>query len=448
MLIGVQTEKRARSIGLNRDSAAAIVHYVLIYIMVALGDSFLYDRILIYLCPAIAAVSLVLLLFNKKSNYLFPLSILPFSALVVLCVRLKTNAVGVSELLVWFSMVCVTLLAVGFNISKFLERLIKLTAALSFFSVLIFFCSQLVPGIWSHFTPFSFLLTFGDDYWLDAMTKLSTSYFQAHGLLLYVDRGFDSARNVGIFREPAVYQVMLNSLIFVLLYMCPDSLKNKRVRLIALFVVTVLTTKSATGYLVCFALFFMYFIHVGVAGKRIDAVYYVLLALGGAFLVSALFLGNSSWIFESVFGRFFGGNGFSLDASGSARTGAASISLKLIHEYPLGCGYDVYTSALNANVTGYVAACLFRVVAIYGIPFGIFVIFWIFYPLFLQPRMPMVAIFSFAFMYLMATFFENEIFYTTLIFIPIYLYCKNVAETSVQPLRAAASSFGVSREAR
>ena len=51
-------------------------------------------------------------------------------------------------------------------------------------------------------------------------------------------------------------------------------------------------------------------------------------------------------------------------------------------------------------------------------------------------------------MYLIATYLECEVFYTTLIFIPIYLYCKNVAETSVQPMRAAASSFGVSREAR
>ena len=110
---------------LNAERREKISHYVLIYVMIAMGDSFLYDCVLTQLTPVIAVAALFLVVLNRKTQYVYPLSILGLGAFAMLFVRSTTGAMGPSELLTWVSMICVTLLAVGFNISKFLERLIS-----------------------------------------------------------------------------------------------------------------------------------------------------------------------------------------------------------------------------------------------------------------------------------------------------------------------------------
>lgn len=400
----------------------AIAHYALLYLMVAMGDSFLYDRVLIRLCPIIAVVSLMLVLSSRKTQYVFPISILALGTLAMLYVRSTTNAMGPTELLTWMAMICVTIVAVGFNTAKFLERLVRLVAALASISVCVYAISLVIPGIWSHITPVSFPLLFGEGYWMDSATYITTNYYQAHGLFFYVDRGFDFERNVGIFREPAVYQVLLNSMIFVLLYMCPKALESNKKKYIVLFVVTLLTTESATGYLLMCILFLGYALELGRKGRGIPPVILVLIALGASALLVAILFVNNSWLTDTIFGRFFSDEGFSIDASGNARVGAARISMDLMAAHPLGSGYDVYSTALDTKSTGYLAACLFRLFAVYGIPFGAAVVAWVFYPVFFKPGLPLLAKVSFVIMYLLATFFEDEIFYTTLIFIPIFLF--------------------------
>ena len=419
-------KRRTDSTFLNAERREKISHYVLIYLMIAMGDSFLYDRVLTQLSPVIACIALLFVVLNRKTQYVYPVSVLGLGAFAMLFVRATTGAMGPSELLSWAAMICVTVLAVGFNIEKFLERLIKFAAVLAAISVIVYAASLLVPGIWSHISVFSFPLTFGESYWADSATKVTTSYYQAHGLLLYVDRGFDFERNVGIFREPAVYQILLNSMVFVLLFLCPKSLENKRRKLAILFVVTILTTKSATGYLVVLILFFAYVISPGRKGRRVSAAYPILLGLGIVLLVFLMLFGSGSWLSGTVFGRFFDSDGFTMDASGSARMGAANVSMGLIADHPLGSGYDVYSVALNMDATGYVAACLFKVAAVYGIPFGIATVAWVLYPVLAKSQLPAAAKVSFVLMYLLATYFENEIFYTTLIFIPVFVYLSSV----------------------
>lgn len=404
----------------------ALAHYALLYLMIALGDSFLYDRVLIRLCPIIAVVSLLLVISSRKTQYVFPVSILALGTLTMLFIRSTTDAMGPTELLTWMAMVCVTIVAVGFNTSKFLERLILLVAVLASFSVVIFLVSLVIPGIWGHISPISFPLSFGEGYWLDSTMFVPTSYYQAHGMFLYVDRGFDIERNVGIFREPAVYQVLLNSMIFVLLYMCPKALLSKRKLLIILYVATILTTQSATGYLLTCILLFLYALESSSRKRRIPPVLLVIFGLGMSALLIALLFGNSSWIADTIVGRFFSDEGFTIDTSGNARVGAATISMELMATHPLGCGYDVYLAALDTESTGYLAACLFRLFSVYGIPFGVAVVAWVFYPIFFKSNLPPLAKVSFVVMYFLATFFEDEIFYTTLIFIPVFYFFSAV----------------------
>ena len=425
----------------SKKQREAACHYLLIYLMVAFADSFLYDRILTNIVIPVVALIALLVMANRKYQLVYPISILALGFLAMLFVRVSTNALGPTELLGWVAMVGITLIAVMFDVSSFLIRFIKLAAFLTGFSLVVYLISQVFPGVWGHLSPFSFFLSFGDTTWLDSVNRIIVNY-RADGLLLYVDRGFDHTRNVGIFREPAVYQILLNSAIFVLLFMKPKEIDKKtRARLLALFVAGVLSTKSATGYATALLVFFAYSLSSFKKGDRVSAIAPIFL-----FIASAM--GSSAWATDSVLGRFMNDGGISLDASGEARVGAANAALALMQRYPFGCGYNVYGAAISTGNSEFVGACLLKVAAVYGPILGIAILIWTCYPVFKSRELGLSAKLAFVAMYLIATYLECEVFYTTLIFIPIYLYCKNVAETSVQPLRAAASSFGVSREAR
>ena len=432
----------------SKKQREAVCHYLLIYLMVAFADSFLYDRILTNIVIPVVALIALIVMANRKYQLVYPISILALGFLAMLFVRVSTNALGRTELLSWVAMVGITLIAVMFDVSSFLIRFIKLAAFLTGLSLVVYLISQVFPGVWGHLSPFSFFLSFGDTTWLDSVNRIVVNY-RADGLLLYVDRGFDHTRNVGIFREPAVYQILLNSAIFVLLFMKPKEIDKKtRARLLALFVAGVLSTKSATGYATTLLVFFAYSLSSLKRGDRVSAIVPLFLGSICVFVFIASAMGSSAWATDSVLGRFMNDGGISLDASGEARVGAANAALTLMQRYPFGCGYNVYGAAISTGNSEFVGACLLKVAAVYGPIMGIAILIWTCYPVFKSRELGLSAKLAFVAMYLIATYLECEVFYTTLIFIPIYLYCKNVAETSVQPLRAAASSFGVLREAR
>lgn len=432
----------------NKAKRESVCHYLLIYLMVAFADSFLYDRILVnYTIPFVLLLTLVILI-NRKYQLVYPLSILALGLVTMLLVRAATGALGPTELIGWAAMIGITFVAVQYDASRFLLRFVNLAAFLTGFSLIVFLLSQFVPGIWSRITPFSFLLTFGDTTWLDSVNKI-VDFYQANGLFLYVDRGFDSTRNVGIFREPAVYQILLNSMLFVLLFMRPGEIEQKRWRwLLVLFAVGVLSTKSATGYATMLLLFFAYALTLKKQNAKIPVIVPIALgtACAGAFVIATM--GNSSWMADSVVGRFLVDGQISIDSSGEARVGAANAALSLIPQYPLGCGYDVYGSSIVNGNSEFVGACYLKVAAVYGPIMGIAILVWVFLPVLESKEFGVAAKLSFAAMYFIATYLECEVFYTTLIFIPVYLYCKNITLASEVKLRTAAPSFGGPREAR
>lgn len=426
----------------SRERREAFCHYVLIYLMISMGDSFLFDRVLTNLTIPMVLIFIIAVLASRKYQLVYPASILALGLMTMLAVRANTGAMGPSELISWTAMIGITFITVRYNTSKFLMRLIKLTTALTAFSLVVFGVSQIVPGIWGRITPISYLLTFGDTVWLDSINK-NVSYYQADGLFLYVDRGFDPTRNVGIFREPAVFQILLNSMIFVLLFLRPSELTDKSCkRLIILFVAAIVTTGSATGYATTLLIIFAYFTSVKRSGERVSIIIPVLLGIFCVGMLLVSFLGSSQWIAGSVLGRFIDGGHLSLDASGEARVGAANAALSLIPKHPFGCGYDIYSQSISTGNSEYVAACLLKVAAVYGPIMAIGIILWVFYPVFRCKEFGLAAKLAFAAMYFIATYLECEVFYTTLIFIPLYLYCK---DCDANPRRSSAVSldFGV-----
>ncbi len=107
----------------SKKQREATCHYLLIYLMVAFADSFLYDRILTNIViPAVALIALIVMA-NRKYQLVYPISILALGYLAMLLVRASINALGLAELLSWVAMVGITLIAVVFHISSFTAQL-------------------------------------------------------------------------------------------------------------------------------------------------------------------------------------------------------------------------------------------------------------------------------------------------------------------------------------
>lgn len=107
----------------SKKQREAVCHYLLIYLMVAFADSFLYDRILTNIVIPVVALIALIVMANRKYQLVCPISILALGFLAMLFVRVSTNALGPTELLGWVAMVGITLIAVLFNVSSFTAQL-------------------------------------------------------------------------------------------------------------------------------------------------------------------------------------------------------------------------------------------------------------------------------------------------------------------------------------
>lgn len=127
--------------------------------------------------------------------------------------------------------------------------------------MILWFLSVLQINIWDQITPeVDSLMSYR--IYSDSSTYQEFSY-KLHGMFLYSHRTVDM-RNVSIFTEPGIYQMVLNTAIFVLLFLRDKlvSFSDKKVgRALMILSCALLSTQSTTGYIsLCFiVLFYMFF---------------------------------------------------------------------------------------------------------------------------------------------------------------------------------------------
>lgn len=115
-------------------------------------------------------------------------------------------------------------------------------------SLILWFLSVLQINIWDQITPeVDSLMSYR--IYSDSSTYQEFSY-KLHGMFLYSHRTVDM-RNVSIFTEPGIYQMVLNTAIFVLLFLRDKlvSFSDKKVgRALMILSCALLSTQSTTGY--------------------------------------------------------------------------------------------------------------------------------------------------------------------------------------------------------
>ena len=243
-------------------SKSKLIGYIIIYFMLLCNQSNFSE---IYMTPYRTIIMLILLgVFlikakGKIKTYCF--LFISFLVAYALLLRLGVGGIGIRIIAQFFVEILVVWLAVSTNKQYFWERYVKTVVFFASISLILWFLSVLQINIWDQITPeVDSLMSYR--IYSDSSTYQEFSY-KLHGMFLYSHRTVDM-RNVSIFTEPGIYQMVLNTAIFVLLFLRDKlvSFSDKKVgRALMILSCALLSTQSTTGYIsLCFiVLFYMLF---------------------------------------------------------------------------------------------------------------------------------------------------------------------------------------------
>ena len=191
-----------------------------------------------------------------------------------------------------------------------------------------------------------------------------------------------------------------------------------------------LSTQSTTGYIsLCFiVLFYMFFekkenTERNWKQKICIALFVMLLFL----MIDYMVRGKESFIQISLISKLFSGEKkLSLDESGMARADVIFLAIQSMVRHPFGMGYSRFGTLMNVQSTGMAGAAIMQFGAAWGILPLIAVIWWIFYPALKFCKKRYVAV-VYIIMYINTVLAQSDLFYPTLIMIPIGLYSFDTA---------------------
>jgi len=403
-----------------------LIQYLALYAMLLFNQSNLYRY---YLMPhrviiLIVLFGLLVLIFSKKKlpNMLFLMFLLVF----VILVRVLSGGTGLETYADYAIPIVITTIALCVNRQKFMERYIHISVFFSAISLIGVALSVIAPGVLRSL-PITFMTGWGTSTWTSA-TDFTTSYFRGYGILLYtwIDRGSGGIRNVGIFTEPGIFQMIINTTLFSLLFMKEYyEIEEKKVqRYLIILVITMLTCQSTSGLFGMAAIFVCYLILNEDVSKKIKqrVLGIVVFAIVAIAVDSAVRTENS--ILQSVIiNKLISNDGaISLvsSSSGMARIGTITVCLYLMATHPLGMGTTATSQiALQANSSN-VAGALLAFGATMGIIPFVGTLIWLIRPVMKWKKSALVKV-LFIFLYLNTALAQSSAFYPALILISIML---------------------------
>ena len=402
-------------------SKRALKQYILLYLAFILHGSYLE---MMYLSSTLLLVMTLTLFIGtiihpKYRNHEIAFFGIIFMALIVLC-RFITGGVGIVEWVSWMLPILLVYYAIKVDEEHIAQRFVKFVVYFSTISLICFTISQFSPQILAILFPSHYVGVTIDKYWNN-----TTDYGYVDGILLYAMRSFDIGRNSGIFTEPGIYQIILNSALFFLLFdkECLDIEESKRITYITLIALTIITAKSTTGYIaflviVMFKLFMKSF---ELSERKMQSRLLKTITIAALVLVIDYFVrGESSIIQEVLFNKLFLDGRLSIEGStGSSRWNLMLIALQSLIRHPLGVGYDSFNQLLLSQ-TGLTGAVWFSTLAGMGIQTMIVLMIWLFKP-FIHHRCRGSFLFLFAAIYFNTVLAQSRLFYPALIIIPMLI---------------------------
>ena len=280
----------------------------------------------------------------------------------------------------------------------------------------------------------------------------TTNYASCSGFLLSSFITNEPMRNVGIYTEPGMYQSVLNSAIFLLLFFSKESkLDSKTIKkYFVVLTIALLSTQSTSGYMgyavIVLSVLFVKNLQNEVRWKCYAIEIIILAALG--LIADFSFRGKDSLLNTAILEKLFTTSGeFSIAAENSTgiyRLATIYSAISAMWQHPLGLGVDGWVQFRSANPLAGPGGNPLRLGAILGVvPFLITVV-WIFYPI-KYMRKGMVPALVFVFLYFNTALAQTSVVYPALILVPAYVYITRNSrgkENHNQPLDTGSNRRG------
>ena len=385
---------------------------LLIYLMLLSNQSIIYESTLKNFAVILVGLVGGYLFFRYREKIVKDYGVLLASFLfaVSMFVRLLVGGVGILAWADWCLKIFLVVAAVRIDPERFLTNYLKLVYVLAICSIVGFLMDLIDPNLWGLITPFSTMSVMGN---------------KLHGMFLYVTGDLD--RNRGLFTEQGVYQIVLNTAIFICAFFRNKLFVTDKYFKQAVFiiVIAILTCQSTTGYIGLFSilLFLSFKNDLKRTRNRVRVIIVLVIFIG---LIEYGINGENGLIGSKILGKLI-----DLDWSGkheTASTGYWRILLwytcvEVISQHPFGIGFDRFNAIIEG--AGGAGMSLMQFIAAMGLIPGLIVVFWYFYPLKKDRRISLPCSCSYIFLYLNTMLAQTSPFYPALIMMPIYLMERN-----------------------
>lgn len=401
-------------IGSLKINYIAIIQYIFLYLFLICHDATIYRENTILFRIVIICISIAAILLMKRISFIWLCYIIG----TIIYISFRGGTMSVLNLIEHILIVYVTI-----NIDKenFCERFVKICMVFIIISLPFYILGVLKPNI--------LLSIFKNE------TSVGWAYngnpYYMRGRFFYTVRKMELYRNNSIFTEPGVYQIILNSVLFILLFM-RDSLKRLSNRTIVFFIiivsVTILTTTSTTGYLGMALIYIFYIMNlksIHQLNKKDESIKISRKILMTVALV-IFFLGINYFIMkdDSIINVFLIGKIAEMTSSGTsghARTSMMNICWNFAKNYFFGVGEETVALAIKTLDNGANGAILIHSFASFGlIPTCLIVGFY--YLKLFKKFVPIGMTLLIIGLYLNTALAQSRLLYPALIMLPIIYY--------------------------
>lgn len=369
---------------------------------------------------------------TMKKNHARDFLFLALIAIIVIFVRIRSGGAGISVLLEWGLYIFCVRITLEIDVNNFLDRYIWIIYVFAIISLIGFAIQIISPDLIK--TIFVRYDSNFSEYagWVNGQATYNAQ--SAWGKFLFTMDERHSTKNLGIYSEPGCYQIVLNSALYVILFMKDFiSLDERKInRITIVLIVAIITCQSTTGYLSLGILLICYLFDskregTSQRGRIGFSISIVLVLLGLDYILN----GTDSLLGSVIFSKLFG-SGTSIDLSGGTgiyRIGSIFSSIVSMIQHPLGVGYDEIYTLIQTNLSGSAGAILIVTGAALGIPALIVFIWWTISPIVGSHDISRIAKVAFILIWLNTSLAQSEEIYTGIIFIPmILLECPRKSE--------------------
>ena len=422
---------RAITINLRRKiSLSGILQYISLYLMFICHDAALYRENTMFFRIFIVLFSLLMIAMIKKLHKFS--NKLQYNTLAfLLAVSGYLLILGERNLLLnYLECILITYTAYTIDKDRFCERFVKMCMFFCITSLVFYTLGIIAPNI--------LLKIYNKENGVIWANAYGWQYYM-RGRFLYVVRTSELNRNNSIFTEPAIWQIILNTSLFMLLFM-QDTFNNIDGKYkkwwIVLLIITILTTGSTTGYLALVMIVGVYLVsqrkiktlNKGFR-KNIFKIMIIVVALGLLTLIfDCIKNGQESLLYQKVLLKIF--ETTSDGTSGHARFSMMVICINLALTHFFGVGEDYLSKLILATDEGANGAILIHSFASIGIV-PVIMILAFYYGRLCGKRIPKRVSILLVLLYLNTALAQSRLLYPSLIIMPIvyYDYCYKKIDT-------------------